>query len=356
MRFAERCGTLPGPEQPGASVTAPPGIAVIGLGFMGGRWARAISEHYGARLRVVSDLRRDLGEELAARHGATFVADPLEAAEHPDVAGVVVCTPEHQHVAAALTALDAGKVTCIEKPIAHTVAAAEQIRDRAASDGIPLLVAHILRFEPRYAAMQRTIQEGRIGAVQAIRSERIGVLADQNVLAGRTTIPLYYGVHEFDLARWYGGDIVKISAERSRGVLDQHGYDVFDLYSATVRFASGAHGTAMLGWSLPDSTAGWGTSGFTVIGETGVMRVDQARTGLVMVDEKGRIGEDTWYSPVVHDRQAGALAIEVDHFIRCVHGDTEPACTASDGTEAVRVSLAMEAAAAGGQPVTLGID
>ena len=34
------------------------------------------------------------------------------------------------------------------------------------------------------------------------------------------------------------------------------------------------------------------------------MRVDQARTGLVMVDEKGRIGEDTWYSPVVHDRHA----------------------------------------------------
>ncbi len=328
-------------------------IAVIGLGFMGGRWARAISENHGSRLRVVSDVREDLGEEFAARYGATFVRDPLEAASHPDVAGVVICTPENLHVVPALVALDTGKVTCIEKPIAHTVQASEQIRDKATLEGVPLLVGHILRFDPRYAAMHRTIGEGRIGTVQAIRSERIGVLADQKVLGGRTTIPLYYGVHEFDLARWYGGAIVKVSAERSRGVLEQHGYDVFDLYSAVVRFASGAHGTAMLGWSLPDSAPGWGRSGFTVIGETGLLQVDQGNVGLLMVNRDGLIAEDVFYSPIVHERYAGALAIEVDHFVRCVHGQAEPACTASDGTEAVRVSLAMEAAAASGQPTTL---
>jgi 3-hydroxyacyl-CoA dehydrogenase len=35
--------------------------AVIGLGFMGSRWARALAEHDGARLAVVSDVRADLG-------------------------------------------------------------------------------------------------------------------------------------------------------------------------------------------------------------------------------------------------------------------------------------------------------
>ncbi len=249
-----------------------------------------------------------------------------------------------------------GEVICIEKPIAHTVQAAEQIRDKATSEGVPLLVGHILRFEPRYAAMQRVIEEGRIGTVQAIQSERIGVLADQRVLGGRTTIPLYYGVHEFDLVRWYGGDIVKVSAERSRGVLEQHGYDVFDLYSATVRFASGAHGTVMLGWSLPDSMPGWGKSGFTVIGDTGLLRVDQGSVGLLMVGRDGLIAEDAFYSPIVHNRYAGALAIEVDHFVHCVRGQAEPVCTAHDGTEAVRVSLAMETAAASGQPATLSGD
>lgn len=328
-------------------------IAVIGLGFMGGRWARALAEHPGADLRVVSDLREDLGREVAESYGAVYVGDPAEAASHPGVTGVVVVTPEHAHVEPALTAIGAGKVTAVDKPLAHTVKDAERIRDQARSKGVPVLTGHILRFEPRYAAMRKAIEDGRIGAVQAIRSERIGVVGDQRVLKGRTSIPLYYGVHEFDLARWYAGEVERIHAERSSGVLQSRGFDIHDLYSAVLRFHSGAHGTAMLGWCLPDGTAGWGRSGFTVIGETGVLRVDQADVGLVMVGEEGLIVEDTYFSPIVDGHYRGALANEVDHFVRCVMGDTEPLCTADDGVEAVRVGLAMEEAADKGEPVSL---
>lgn len=334
-------------------MTAPVSIAVIGLGFMGGRWARAIAEHAGAELRVVSDLREDLGRELADRYGAAYVGDAAEAAAHPGVTGVVVVTPEHAHVDPALAAIQAGKVTAVDKPLAHTVQDAERVRDEARSRRVPVLTGHILRFEPRYAAMHRAVEEGRIGAVQAIRSERIGVVGDQRVLKGRTTIPLYYGVHELDLARWYAGDISRIFAERSKGILERQGFDIHDLYSAVLKFHSGAHGTAMLGWSLPDATTGWGRSGFTILGERGVLRVDQGDVGLIMVGEEGLIVEDTYFSPIVHGRYGGALANEVDHFIRCVRGEADPLCTADDGAEAVRASLAMEEAAERGEPVSL---
>lgn len=334
-------------------MNAPVHIAVIGVGFMGGRWARAIAEHAGAELRIVSDLREDLGRDLADRYGAGYVADAEEAASHPEVSGVVVVTPEYAHVEPAMAAIGAGKPTAVDKPLAHTVEDAERIRDEAVSRGVPVLAGHILRFEPRYAAMHRVIEDGRIGAVQAIRSERIGVVGDQSVLKGRTTIPLYYGVHEFDLARWYAGDLSRISAERSSGILANLGYDIHDLYSAVLGFRSGAHGTAMLGWCLPDGTAGWGRSGFTVIGESGMLRVDQGDVGLVMVGDQGLIVEDTYFSPLVHGRYAGALANEVDHFIRCVRGEADPLCTADDGVEAVRASLAMEEAARRGEPVML---
>jgi len=334
-------------------MTAPVPIAVIGLGFMGGRWARAIAEHAGAELRVVSDLREDLGRELAEVYGATYVGDAAEAAAHPEVSGVAVVTPENAHVDPALAAIQAGKVTAVDKPLAHTVEDAERIRDEARSRGVPVLTGHILRFEPRYAAIRRAIEEGRIGEVQAIRSERIGLIGDQRVLKGRTTIPLYYGVHEFDLARWYAGDVSRIFAERSNGILERQGFDIHDLYSAVLKFHSGAHGTAMLGWCLPDGTAGWGRSGFTVLGETGVLRVDQGDVGLVMVGEEGLIVEDTYFSPIVHGRYGGALANQVDHFVRCVMGQTDPLCTAEDGAEAVRVSLTMEQAAEKGEPVSL---
>lgn len=326
-------------------------VAVIGLGFMGSRWARALAEHAGAEVHVVSDVREDVGRKAADDLSARFVADPLEAAAHPEVDAVAVCTPEHLHLEPALAAIDAGKVAMVEKPLAHTVQNCELIRDRAQALGVPVLAGHILRFEPRYASAKQAIDGGAIGEVQAVRHERIGLVTDQQVLRGRTTIALYYGVHEFDLARWYAGDVERIYAERSDGVVRSHGYDVDDLYSAVFRFAGGAHGTAMLGWSLPARTPGYGIGGVTVIGERGVVRISQGDVGMLVVDENGQRDLDVYYAPDVHGRLRGALAVEVDHFVDCARGAVEPACTAADGTEAVRVSLAMEASAEQGAPI-----
>lgn len=324
---------------------APLRVAVIGLGLMGLRWARALAEHAGADVRVVSDVREDVGRRAADELAASFVPDALEAAVHRHVDAVAVCTPEHLHVDAALAAIDAGKAVMVEKPLAHTVADAEAIRDRALEGGVPVLVGHILRFEPRYAAVRDAVAAGAIGAVQAVRHERIGLVTDQEVLRGRTTIALYYGVHEFDLARWYAGEVERIYAEHSDGVLRAHGYEVADLYSAVLRFRNGAHGTALLGWSLPARTPGYGIGGVTVIGESGVVRVSQGDVGLLVVDADGLRDVDAYYAPAVHGRIRGALAAEVDHFVECARGAADPACTPADGVEAVRISLAMEASA-----------
>jgi predicted dehydrogenase len=70
---------------------------------------------------------------------------------------------------------------------------------------------------------------------------------DLGIPVGEHSIALYYGVHEFDLARWYAGEVERIYPERGEGVLRAHGYELEDLYSAVLRFRSGAHGTAMLG-------------------------------------------------------------------------------------------------------------
>ncbi len=329
-----------------------PRIAVIGLGFMGGRWCRTVAENGAADLAIVSDIRSDVADTAADHYGASAVTDPLEAASHPRVDGVVVATPEHLHTDVALAAVAAGKAVAIEKPIAHTVADAEAIRAAADAAGVPVLAAHILRFEPRYAAIHRAVGNGEIGAVQAIRSERIGLVSDQDILGGRTSIALYYGVHEFDLARWYAGDVAEVWAARSSGVVASHGHDVEDLYSVGLRFSGGAHGTAQIGWSLPSRTPGYGSAGFTVIGQSGMLSVAQGTTGYLKVLADGPADDDVGYSPDLHGIMGGAMGIEADHFIRCVRGDSTPVCTAADGTEALRVALAMEQAADTGELVT----
>jgi predicted dehydrogenase len=328
-------------------------VSVIGLGFMGSRWARGIAEHPGARLRAVSDVREDLGRKTAEQLACVYVADAEEAAADPGTHGVVVCTPEHLHVPPALAAIDAGKAVAIEKPLAHSADEARRIAGRAVERDVPVLVGHILRFEPRYAAVARSVHAGEIGAVQAVRHSRVGLVSDQRILQGRTSIALYYGVHEFDLARWYAGEITSVYARRSTGVLQSKGFDVEDVYSVVMGFRSGAHGTATIGWLLPPGALGWGISGVTVFGENGVLIVDQGNLGFTKVRGARPEPDDVMYSPVVHERMRGAMATEVDHFVKCVSGDVEPLVGADDGAAAVEVGLAMERSAERSEAVVL---
>lgn len=326
-------------------------VSVIGLGFMGSRWARALAEHAGVQLTTLCDVDEPTARRAAEEYGCAWSTDPAETAASQDADGVVLCTPEHLHTDVAVQAIEAGRVLAVEKPLAHDLAGAAQIRDAAADQDVPVLAAHVLRFENRYAALHAAVDEGRIGSVQAIRTERIGVIADQAVLRGRTSVPLYYGVHELDLARWFGGDIRAVTAHRSEGVLRAAGHDVEDLYSVLLQFDNGTHGTSMLGWSLPDSTAGNGLSGLTVLGEYGFLQVQQDRTGLVGFGVDGPLPVDTWYTADVNGRMVGALANQVDHFVQVVRGEATPLCTVEDGFEAVRASLAVEASANEGRTV-----
>ena len=136
---------------------------VIGLGFMGARWARALAEHAGARLAVVSDVRDEVARQAAGRYGATVVSDPLEAAARGDLDAVAVCTPEHAHTAAALAAIDAGKAVMVEKPLAHTVIEAEQIRDRRPSKGCRCWPGTRFASTPAMRRCARRSKPGRSG-------------------------------------------------------------------------------------------------------------------------------------------------------------------------------------------------
>jgi myo-inositol 2-dehydrogenase/D-chiro-inositol 1-dehydrogenase len=331
---------------------APVGVAVVGLGFMGTRWVRALADHDGARVVTVCDVDDERARAVADTCGARW-ATGLDALADPRVDAVVVCTPDHLHRDAALEAVRLGLPVAVEKPFAHDIATAEEIRDAAEAAGVPVLAAHILRFEPRYAAARAAVADGRIGRVLAIRSERIGLLADQQVLGGRVSVPLYYGTHEMDIARWFAGDIAAVDAVCSGGVLRSRGFDVDDLYSVCLSFASGAHGTSMLGWVLPDASLGAGLTGFTVIGEHGYLTIDQGGTGLSVQGATGPVPVDSWYAPTMHRRMSGAIGYQVRHLVEVARGEAEPLCSAADGTEAVRAALAIERSARSGTRIRL---
>jgi predicted dehydrogenase len=331
------------------------GLAVIGLGFMGRRYARFINAIEGLSLAGVYDIDGDLARAVTAESGGAVFPDLDALVRSPEVAGVVVATPEDRHLEPALAALAAGKPVLIEKPIAHTLEAARAIATASEGAGVPVLVGHLLRFEPRWTAAWQRIAAGEIGNVASIATRRIGNIGDQTVLRGRTTIPLYYGVHDLDVLRWFAGaEATSIVARRRTGVVRAAGYDVDDLYHAIVTFANGVLGAAEMGWHVPAAAAAAPTSGVLVIGDAGVIQIDQRATGLERWTN-GSLdpGVDAMFWPETYGIPGGALGIEIRHFADCVRGRVDPAITLTDAIAALRLSLAMEASASTGASIDL---
>ena len=271
----------------------------------------------------------DVPWRSVSRHAS--LATPSEAAVATGVDAVVVCTPEHLHLAPSTAALGLGRPVAVEKPLAHTNADAAEIVACAEKSRVPLLVGHVLRFDPRYAGIKAAIDAGTIGKVISVRHERIGLDADRERLGARTTVALYYAVHELDIARWYAGDIAAIDGAGNS-----------DMLSGLLRFTSGAHGVVQVGWCLPDRTPGYGIASVTVVGEHGALRVVQGESGFNIVGAQGPLDVDVAYAFEMHGRLRGMLAAEVDHFVSVAAGRSSPLCSGRDGAAAVRASLALE--------------
>ena len=333
------------------------GLGVVGLGFMGRRYARFLSGIEGVRLAGVYDVNADLARAVAAESGGVVYPDLDSLAGAEDVAGVIVCTPEDRHLEPALAALAAGKPLLVEKPVAHTLEAAHAIASAAERAAVPVLPGHLLRFEPRWAAAWRRITAGEIGQVLSVATRRIGNVRDQDVLRGRTTIPLYYGVHDLDVMRWFAGaEALTMYARKRSGAVRAAGYDVDDLYCAVVTFDNGALGSAELGWHVPAAAPAARTAGVLVVGASGVIQIDQLATGLESWTN-GALdpGLDSMFWSESYGVPGGALGLEIRHFADCIRGRQEPVIQLADAIEALRLSLAMERSAETGEVVDLTI-
>ena len=156
---------------------------------------------------------------MAAEHGISQVyTDYRKMIRSGLVDAVVVITPEAMHHPITMAALEAGLHVMCEKSMALNADQARQMRDAAEASGLVTMVGYIWRWVPPFNYVHHLIEQGYIGHCHHAH------FLQQN---GGGLDPSYgwrfdpaqghgmlgdLGSHMIDLARWYVGDIARVSA------------------------------------------------------------------------------------------------------------------------------------------------
>ncbi|RPF20262.1 Gfo/Idh/MocA family protein [Myceligenerans xiligouense] len=158
------------------------GVGMVGYSFMGAAHSQAwrtaprfFDLPLRVGMRVVAGRSADGVRAAADRLGwEDSTTDWRTLLDRDDVDLVDVCTPGNTHAEIAVAALDAGKHVLCEKPLANTVAEAEQMAaaaERAAERGVLAMVGFTYRRVPAIQLARQLVAEGRIGEVRHVRAQ-----------------------------------------------------------------------------------------------------------------------------------------------------------------------------------------
>ncbi len=156
-------------------------MAVIGVGHLGKEHARILANHADVDFIGVVDARAEQAEAVATRCGTRAFTDHRDLLDKIDAA--VLAVPTELHHAVACDFLRQGIALMIEKPIATTVAEADELLYLSRKHGALLQVGHVERFNPVFEQLLRHPMRPKLVNGQRLagfsgRSLDIGVVLD----------------------------------------------------------------------------------------------------------------------------------------------------------------------------------
>lgn len=311
---------------------------------MGGVHAEAWQGTNGSLVAVLEHTTESQIGDIG-RYGATLYTDLQEFLAAVDI--VDICVPTYLHAHFAIAAAEAGKPTICEKPLTLASEEAEQVLDAFDSRGIPLQVAHVLRFSPDYTAARDAVLSGAIGEVAAIRLSRLSFAPkrgrnswfnDESKSGG---IVFDLMIHDIDYAMWLAGDVTSVYAKEAPGG-PGHAIAVLQHENGVVSHIEGS-------WSEPQPVF---RTLSEIAGTEGVIEFssDAASPLTVRLHEAG---SDATTGMDDHTIGTNPFELELQHFLDRIDHGAAPVITAAAAAEAVRVAEATRQSVLTGRPIRL---
>ncbi|MCR5208127.1 MAG: inositol 2-dehydrogenase [Eubacterium sp.] len=327
-------------------------VGIIGAGRIGQVHAKSITYHIpSAEIVAISDIYVDGAKKVAEELGIpNYCADYHEILNNPEIEAVLICSSTDTHADIACEAAEAGKHIFCEKPVDLTVAKIKKVIAAVEKAGVKLQIGFNRRYDHNFAHIKALADEGKLGDLQIIKiTSRDPEAPPINYVKVSGGIFLDMTVHDFDMARFIGGEVDEVYANATV-MVDKAIGEAGDVDTALValKFKSGAIGVidncrrACYGYDQRLEVFGSGGQ---------ASAANDTPTNVAYINENGNVTDKPLYFFL--ERYMQSFTDEMTEFIDAVINDKATKTTVNDGLEALRLGLAAKLSVAEHRPVKL---
>ena len=341
---------------------------MINVGVIGTGWCGGIRAETCAKSPFVNDLHiaeikeARLKEVVALANPVTATTDYRLLLDNPTIDAVMISTtPEPTHYPIAKESLEAGKHVLLEKPIALELREADELIRLARSKDLVFTIGYSQRFNPKFAYVKRSIEDGTIGdPVSALVSRHITRNLGKKI-GGRVKLSpaAMEATHDIDFVLWCLAPRkpVKVYAQEVRKIMGPQ-YNVPDCVWIVVTMDDGSAFTIGAGWVLPPAYPNFSSTWIEVVGTEGALMVDDTHRDVYVTTMQGGIQFpiSTMPGESVGHVYAGPMAAETVYFLECVALGRQPIVTPEHAKMVMQVYQAADLSAETGHPVEIVVE
>jgi len=334
---------------------------VVGCGFFAQNHLNAWQEVEAATIVAVCDL--DTTKTDAALKAFTGIEraysslQQMLAAEKLDFVDIVTTMDSHRELVEC--AADHRVPAMVQKPFAPTMADAQAMVEVCQSAGVPLMVHENFRWQTPLAKVGELIHSGQIGdpffaRISFRHGDPVGYENQPYLFEQDEYIINDVGIHLFDLARYYIGDVETVYTQTQRVNQRFRGEDVATLL---LRHSSGASSIVDLSVSTRAAPDPFPQTLVTVEGTEGSIKVDHNfRLSLTQGGDSKDLHvppkryswtEDPW--TIIQDSVVNIQR----HWCECLLNRLEPATSGTDNLKSLNLTFLAYESARSGQVVAV---
>ncbi len=300
-------------------------VGVVGVGYVGHHHARIYSELPGVELVGVVDIDEARLQELKARHSVHLCRDYRELLGKVDAVSVAVPTLLHYPIAKEF--LEFGVDVLVEKPIAQSLAQADELVEIAKAGDRIFQVGHIERFNGAVKALEAIVRSPGF-----IESHRLGPFAHRNI---DVDVVLDLMIHDIDIIlNLIKSPVTSVTAVGVPVISDQ-----VDIANARLQFESGC--VANLTASRVSVER---VRRIRIFQRDTFISLDYSQQEIAIyhrIPAEGDTVPETSPRIVKEDLfidKAEPLRVELESFVECVRSRKRPLVSGEEGRDALKVA------------------